>query len=325
MSKDTSTRRRATGPQAQPEQVLFSYLSRVATESSGRLSPAARNRFISSLRDTIDQERSRHGDDLRTLNRILEGLGDPVMLVDAEAQRDPESQARLNARLSVSQAGPQIPLTDEVAEWLALPSAALGGRFPEPTARHFGAGGPGTGPETCLDPDPFAAEYTVDTVGAVIDSGGGNPADYGGELLPELAPQTFDEPVSPVADRFRSVWAGGPRMHPQEAIAIAVFVIGAIFAQWVILLVAGLVACTSRFWNEREKWTLVIGVPIFTVLCYAIGFWMHQHGWWGGHKVDSGDLLSGAASFFGTLPRMTSILAAGYLVWRLARGITRQS
>jgi hypothetical protein len=98
-----------------------------------------------------------------------------------------------------------------------------------------------------------------------------------------------------------------------------------VFAQWLILLAAGLIACTSKFWDEREKWTLVIGVPVFTLLVYVIGFWMHQHGLWGGHKASADELLSGAASFFGTLPRMTSILAAGYLSWRLARGITRQS
>ena len=321
MNKE-STRRRATGPQDQPEQVLFAYLSRVATESSGRLSPASRSRFIASLRETIDQERARHGHDLRTLNRILAGLGEPVMLVDAEVQRDPEYQARLSARLTdASGPGPQVPLTDEVAEWLALPAGGGGVRYPEPTARHFGTSS-AVGPQLCLDPDPFAAEYGVETVGEMIESGG---LDYGGDALTELSPHAFDEPVSPTAQRLRSAWTGGLRVHPQEAIAIGLFLIGAIFAQWVILLVAGLVACTSKFWNEREKWTLVVGVPIFTLLCYAVGFWMHQHGWWGGHKASADELLSGAASFFGTLPRMTAILGAGFLCWRLARGITRQS
>lgn len=321
MNKE-STRRRATGPQDQPEQVLFAYLSRVATESSGRLSPASRSRFIASLRETIDQERARHGSDVNTLNRILAGLGEPVMLVDAEVQRDPEYQARLSARLTESSGpGPQIPLTDEVAEWLALPAGGVGSRYPEPSVRHF-SGSSATGPQVCLDPDPFAAEYGVETVGEIIESGG---LDYGGDALDELSPHTYDQPVSPTVQRLRSAWTGGMRVHPQEAVAIGLFLIGAIFAQWVILLVAGLVACTSKFWNEREKWTLVIGVPIFTVLCYAIGFWMHQHGWWGGHKATADELLSGAASFFGTLPRMTAILAAGYLCWRLARGITRQS
>jgi hypothetical protein len=317
-----STRRRATGPQDQPEQILFSYLSRVATESSGRLSPAARSRFISTLRETIDQERAKHGNDLHTLNRILNGLGEPGMLVDAELHRDPEYQARLSARLTQSSdGGPQVPLTDEVAEWLALPSQGGAGRFPEASARQFGAD-PAVGPQICLDPDPFAAEYGVETVGEVIDSGG---PDYGGDLLGDFSPHTFDEPVSPTAERFRAAWTGGVRIHPQEAVAIGLFLIGAVFAHWLILLVAGLVACTSKFWNEREKWSLVVGVPIFTLLCYVIGFWMHQHGWWGGHKATSDELLAGAASFFGTLPRMTSIVAAGYLGWRLARGIIRQS
>ncbi|HEV2639749.1 MAG TPA: hypothetical protein VGX23_31750 [Actinocrinis sp.] len=319
MNKE-STRRRATGPQDQPEQILFAYLSRVATESSGRLSPASRSRFITSLRDTIDQERSRHGSDLHTLRQILAGLGEPVMLVDAEVQRDPEYQARLSARLTESSGGPQVPLTDEVAEWLALPSPGTAGNFPDTAARHFG--GSAVGPQVCLDPDPFAAEYGVETVGEQIESGG---LEYGGELLTELSSHTYDEPTSPTADRFRTAWSTGVRIHPQEAIAIGLFLVGAVFAQWLILLAAGLIACTSKFWDEREKWTLVIGVPVFTLLVYVIGFWMHQHGLWGGHKASADELLSGAASFFGTLPRMTSILAAGYLVWRLARGITRQS
>lgn len=319
MNKE-STRRRATGPQDQPEQILFAYLSRVATESSGRLSPASRSRFIASLRETIDQERARHGHDLNTLNRILHGLGEPVMLVDAEVQRDPEYQARLSARLTESSGGPQVPLTDEVAEWLALPAQGGAGRAPEAVARPFG--GSANGPQICLDPDPFAAEYGVETVGEVIESGG---LDLGGEPIGDFSPHAFDEPASPTAQRFHAAWSGGVRIHPQEAAAIALFLIGAVFAQWLILLVAALVACTSKFWNEREKWSLCIGVPIFTLLCYVIGFWMYQRGLWGGHKASSDDLLSGAASFFGTLPRMTSIVAAGYLGWRLARGIIRQS
>jgi len=40
--------------------------------------------------------------------------------------------------------------------------------------------------------------------------------------------------------------------------------------------------------------------------------------------VNTSDLLSGAASFFGTLPRIAALLAALFLGWRLARGITRQ-
>jgi len=73
-----------------------------------------------------------------------------------------------------------------------------------------------------------------------------------------------------------------------------------------------------------EKWALAVGVPIATALCYAFGFWLHTRHVWGGTNVDGSDLLSGAASFFGTLPRIAALLAALFLSWRLARGINRQ-
>ncbi|HEY3868055.1 MAG TPA: hypothetical protein VGM10_06880 [Actinocrinis sp.] len=280
---------------------------------------------MNSLRETISQERARLGRDVTTLERILERIGDPVTIVDAELQRDPEYQAQLSRRLASASAldGPQEPILDDLAELLTPASAA--GPVPVSAARAVIGGATGaTGPEICLDPDPFAPNHSVETVGALAEANATMfPA--GG---PE--PEQFEEEsavaaeVSQFVQRARTAWRFGPRVHPWEALSIALFVVGAMIGFWILLLVAGLVACTSRFFSEVEKWTLVVGVPVTSVLLYALGFWLFKHGVWGGHDASTADLLSGAASFFGTLPRMAAVLAALFLSWRLARGVTRQ-
>jgi hypothetical protein len=303
----------------QPEQRLFGYLSEVADEASGKLSPANRIRFVESLRETIEQERARRGGDLATLNSILSRLGDPVTLVDTEVQRDPDYQARLSARLSKATDGPQVPIIDDLAELLA-PASSAGPLYAIDRGSSGGAV-PG-GPEICLDPDPFAPDHAVETVGAL---GSHATATTMTMVLPELRMgEEPEESFSPIGARVRTAWLHGPRARPWEALAIALFLLGAVLGQWVVLLLAGLVACTSRYYTEVEKWALAVGVPVATALCYAFGFWLHQRGIWGGTRFNSSDLLSGAASFFGTLPRIAALLAALFLSWRLARGITRQ-
>lgn len=304
------------GTKLQPEQRLFGYLSEVANEASGKLSPAARTRLVDSLRNTIEQERARRGNDLATLDAILRRLGDPVTLVDTEVQRDPDYQARLSARLARATSGPQVPITDDLAELLA----------PQSTA-NSATTAVADGPELCLDPDPFAAERSVETVGALaaVTAPAQATATTMTMILPEFGDVGDpDAPVSPAMARMRAAWLGGPKARPWEALAIAVFLVGAALGQWVVLLLAGLVACTSRYYTPVEKWVLVVGVPVATGLVYALGFWLHQQGFWGGTAVNTSDLLSGAASFFGTLPRIAALLAALFLGWRLARGITRQ-
>lgn len=310
----------------QPEQRLFGYLSQVANEASGKLSPAARIRLVDSLRNTIEQERARRGSDLATLDGILRRLGDPVTLVDTEVQRDPDYQARLSARLARATDGPQVPITDDLAELLAPQSPSGTGYAAGSTAAVRAAV---NGPELCLDPDPFAPDHSVETVGALaaVAAPSSTPATATTMtmILPDFSEAGDpDASLSPMMVRMRTAWLRGPKARPWEALAIAVFLVGAVLGQWVVLLLAGLVACTSRYYTSVEKWALVVGVPVATGLVYAFGFWLHQKGFWGGTAVNTSDLLSGAASFFGTLPRIAALLAALFLSWRLARGITRQ-
>lgn len=310
---------------ADPEQRVFHYLSAVSDAASGRLAPGARARFVDNLRETISRERARLGRDVATLERILDRIGDPVTIVDAELQRDPDYQQQLSRRLASASAadGPQEPILDDLAELLTPASAA--GPVPVPAARAAIGGAMGSsGPEICLDPDPFAPNHTVETVGALAEANATMfPPGPEGEQQAEEESALSAE-VSQFVQRARAAWRFGPRVHPWESFAIAVFIVGAIIGFWILLLVAGLVACTSRFFSALEKWTLVVGVPVTTVLLYALGFWLFKHGGWGGHDASTSDLLSGAASFFGTLPRMAGVLAALYLSWRLARGVARQ-
>jgi hypothetical protein len=307
--------RRAARPDRDPEQHLAAFLSKVADTAAPHLSPAARSRLLDSLRLTIHQERLAQGMDMRSLDRILGQLGDPITLVDAEVQRDPESQQALATRLSRSApaAPPAANMDSEVAKQLA------------PADSHAHApvhpvGPPGSGPEICLDPDPFAMafEYRPETVGALgpVAASGEGPAPSSSSARPAQDAAT---------DRLRSLWAGGPRVHPVETLAIVLLLVGAVVGNWIVLLAAVLVAFASRYYSAAEKWGLLIGIPVISFLLFSLGFWLTTHGKPGGTSNKPADLLSGVDSFFGPLPRMIALLGAMFLAWRLARGIIRGS
>ncbi len=303
--------RRAARPDRDPEQHLAAFLSKVADVAAPHLSPASRSRLLDSLRQTIEQERAANGRDLRTLERILSSLGDPITLVDAEVQRDPESQQALALRLSRTGPGSAAGVDAELAKQLAPETHGYGPVHP--------VGLPGSGPEICLDPDPFGAalEYRPETVGAL---GLGAPGTSGEQtmVLPE-------EQGADVGARLRSFWSGGPRGYPVESAAIVLLVLGAVLGQWLFLLGGGLVAFASRFYSPVEKWLLVVGVPALSFLLFSFGFWLTQHGKPGGTADKPVDLLSGLDSFFGAFPRMIAVLGAMFLAWRLARGVIRQT
>ena len=303
-------------PDRDPEQHLAAFLSKVADTAAPHLSPASRSRLLETLRQTIDQERQAQGMDMRALERILGMLGDPVTLVDAEVQRDPESQQALATRLSRST--PSVPpaghVDSEVAKQLAPDGHAQ---------RQVHPVGPlGSGPEICLDPDPFAMafEYRAETVGAL------GAAAVGGEGAPQ-ASASAGPSGSPeaVGDRLRTFWAGGPRVHPVETVAILLLLVGAVLGNWIVLLAAVLVAFASRYFSPAEKWGLLVGIPVVSFLLFTLGFWLSTHGKPGGTSNRPADLLSGVDSFFGPLPRMIALLGAMFLAWRLARGVIRGS
>jgi hypothetical protein len=181
---------------------------------------------------------------------------------------------------------------------------------------------PGSGPEICLDPDPFgmAFEYRPETVGAL----GGAPQ---GQAAAEGAAPPPPPPSGEAAagDRIRAFWDGGPKVHPVESIAIVLLLIGAIMGNWIVLLAAILVAFASRYYSPAEKWTLLVGVPVVSFLLFTLGFWLNTHGKPGGTTNKPTDLLDGVDSFFGPLPRMIALLGAVFLAWRLGRGLARRS
>ena len=304
-------------PDRDPEHVLANFLSKIADTAAPQLSPAARSRLLETLRSTIGQERAENGMDIRTLDRILNGLGDPVTIVDAEVQRDPESQKALSVRLS--RATPSSPPAANVDSEVAKQLAPNGHTH---TPVHP-VGLPGSGPEICLDPDPFAMEfeYRPETVGAL-----GGPGAVPTEGGPVPAGSSVSSPGGgAAAEQIRSFWDGGPKKHPVEALAIVLLLVGALMGNWLVLLAAVLVAFASRFYSPAEKWVLLIGVPVLSFLLFTLGFWLTTHGKPGGTSNKPADLLSGIDSFFGPLPRMIALLGALFLAWRLARGVIRRT
>ena len=306
-------------PDRDPEHVLAGFLSKVADTAAPQLSPAARSRLLETVRSTIAQQRSENGMDVRTLDRILVSLGDPVTIVDAEVQRDPESQKALSARLS--RVTPTTPPAGNVDSEVARQLAPDGGHTHN--AVHP-VGLPGSGPEICLDPDPFGMEfeYRPETVGALSGNAPG-PAEGGPAPVATSSPSGMTG--GPASDRIRSFWEGGPKVHPVESLAIVLLLVGALMGNWLVLLAAVLVAFASRYYSAAEKWVLVIGVPVISFLLFTLGFWLTTHGKPGGAGDKPSDLLSGVDNFFGPLPRMIALLGALFLAWRLARGVVRRT
>lgn len=310
-------------PDRDPEHMLAAFLSKVADTAAPQLSPAARHRLLDTLRARIEQERSAEGMDIRALDRILTSLGDPVTIVDAEVQRDPESQRALAARLNrASPTSPAVAGVDaEVVKQLVPDGSGHAPIHP--------VGPPGSGPEICLDPDPFATafEYRPETVGALGAAGQGQAASEPAQGAPAAAPAASGAALgeAAMADRFRTFWGGGPKEHPVESIAIVLLLVGAVMGNWIVLLAAVLVAFASRFYSPAEKWTLLIGVPAVSFLLFTLGFWLNTHGKPGGTTAKPADLLSGVDSFYGPLPRMIALLGAVFLAWRLGRGVIRRS
>lgn len=129
---------------------------------------------------------------------------------------------------------------------------------------------------------------------------------------------------------LRVLLLGWHRCRPRRGarlayVAVLLFLLSALVGQWVVLGAAVLTACVSRSFTRAEKGALVIVIPMGTSLLYTVGFWLNRNGYWGGHIASTADLLSGAASFFGTLPRTAALLGALFLAWRLARrGVQEQ-
>ena len=317
-------------PDRDPEHVLAEFLSKIADTAAPQLSPRARSRLLDTLRATIAQERSEQGADIRALERILTALGDPVTIVDSEVQRDPESQQALATRLSrAAPSGPAAGNMDsEVAQQLA----------PDEVARQLSPAGhgrttvhpvglPGSGPEICLDPDPFTTdfEYRPETVGALGGPSAAPAAEGGSAASPAPSGSSAGSVGGPAGERMRSFWEGGPRVHPVESLAILLLLVGALLGNWLVLLAAVLVAFASRYYSPAEKWVLLIGVPVLSFLLFTLGFWLTSHGKPGGTSNKPADLLNGVDSFFGPLPRMIALLGALFLAWRLARGMIRRT
>ena len=161
-------------------------------------------------------------------DRILGMLGDPVTLVDAEVQRDPEYQQALATRLSRST--PSVPPAGHVDR----------GRQAARPGRPCATAGP-PGPAARLRPGDLPGPRPVRD-GLRVPPGDGRRARRGrGGRRRRSAAERSGGPVRILRGGRRPaarLWAGGVRVHPVETVAILLLLVGAVLGKWIVLLAA---------------------------------------------------------------------------------------
>ena len=113
--------------------------------------------------------------------------------------------------------------------------------------------------------------------------------------------------------RLRSVRAL-IRRHPLETVTVLLFGAGALVYPFPLWLIGAAALIASRGWDARDKWAaLAIPVAFTAIAAIAIAGLFARSGSLAGYastvRIDGWDLI-----------RAGSVVAAGYLVWRLRRG-----
>ena len=113
--------------------------------------------------------------------------------------------------------------------------------------------------------------------------------------------------------RLRSV-RGLIRRHPLETVTVLLFGAGALVYPFPLWLIGAAALIASRGWDARDKWAaLAIPVAFTAIAAIAIAGLFARSGSLAGYastvRIDGWDLI-----------RAGSVVAAGYLVWRLRRG-----
>jgi hypothetical protein len=124
-------------------------------------------------------------------------------------------------------------------------------------------------------------------------------------------------PTPPDAPGSGSHWRtifGLVRAHPLEIVAILLLGLGGLIAPFPLWLLGAVAVLASRLWDARDKWA-ALAVPTAFALIGAIAI--------AGLTARSGSL----AGYFRTvridgwdLVRAGSVVAAGYLAWRVRQG-----
>src|SRR6266536_3102517 len=242
----------------------------------------------------------------------------PVRQPDRTAGSPPErpsGRAPATGRASSAGLVPSSGLTPAAGQEQVFRPEARSGPEPssgqEPVFHHD----PSAGPERVFRPESPSGQQPVRQ--------GDAPGPWRGQ-----EPATAVEPTGPAqqAADTRSGWeritaAIGPvlkesfavaRRHPLESVAIVLLSVGGLIFP-LIWLAGAIVALPSRLWDVRDKW-LGLATPAIVTIVGSAGLAT------GIRHLSAGAYIHGAMTIGGYLIRVSGVLGAAYLAWRVRRG-----
>jgi hypothetical protein len=102
------------------------------------------------------------------------------------------------------------------------------------------------------------------------------------------------------------------RRHPLESVAIVLLSVGGLIFP-LIWLAGAIVALPSRLWDVRDKW-LGLATPAIVTIVGSAGLAT------GVRHLSAGAYIHGVMTIGGYLIRVSGVLGAAYLAWRVRRG-----
>ncbi|MEU0253471.1 hypothetical protein ABZ299_13390 [Streptomyces sp. NPDC006184] len=340
------------------DQVVYEYLSRVGDIAQRRQLPSAtRMRLVSELRNEIDRSRARTTvDSPAAVRRILERLGTPDEVVSAAdgtaggpqppstaVPAQPADRERAPGR------GPAAPPESARGRWgraVPRPRAAepappaasspphlapaheLGDTVAAPDWWRMSAGGPSPDldpvpgfvggveiPELLRRPPEAAAADVRKTDGAgarkagtVAESGGDGDGDGDGTEAGVVAGTGRRR-----LPRFAAGWS-----NPLLLLGAAALIAGAVFGNWIPLLLGWLIAYGSRRLTPAETKCAVLVLPGTAVAAGVVWLWGRNEGRWG-EPIAQGHLNDAVGETWPWVVRGAAVATALFLAWRSQR------
>ncbi|MFB0618688.1 hypothetical protein [Streptomyces sp. AGS-58] len=336
------------------DQVVYEYLSRVGDVAQRRQLPSAtRMRLVSELRNEIDRSRARATvDSPAAVRRILERLGTPdevVSAADGTTAGGPQPPgtavpAQPSAREGAPGPGPlekgargrwgravPRPRAAEPAPPAAsspphlAPAHELGDGAAAPDWWRMSAGGPSAD----LDAVPgFVGGVEIpellrrppEAAGADVrkaDGAGARKAEAVGESGGD-GEGTGAGVVAGTGRRRRLPRPAAGWSNPLLLVGAAALVAGAVFGNWIPLLLGWLIAYGSRRLTPAEtKWAVLV-LPGTAVAAGVVWLWGRNEGRWG-EPIAQGHMNDAVGQTWPWVVRGAAVATALYLAWRSQR------
>jgi hypothetical protein len=311
------------------EQLVRDYLNRLSVAARGRLGSKERQILLDRTRMRIEAECGGAGAASAVrVRQVLAGLGDPISLVDAEhatvvAVAAPAVVAAAGGPFLEAPVSREDPPPDKTPDPGAGPGrggSASDGAGPSPVVPLVPR--PASSPDPLRKPAPSPASAPASApAGDDVDP---KAAEIHVELVPETEVETGQNRVAEGLDAAISFisratvgMAAAANRHKVEALAVVLLGVGGGLFPPVWLIGAVLVITSKKVWDFRDKW-LAIGLPVLVVIVGTAVILVV-----GGQRQTLGSYVTEVWIGAGRLCRLTAVLGAGYLLWRLRHGRRR--